>query len=56
MGIVSGTEAYLRWNTANSKQTGYDYIDPLNSGFTITSNAPSELNASSGKYLFLAIA
>ena len=56
MGIVSGTEAYLRWNTSNSKQTGYDYIDPLNSGFTITSNAPSELNASSGKYLFLAIA
>ena len=56
MGIVSGTEAYLRWNTSNSKATGYDYIDPLNSGFTITSNAPSELNASSGKYLFLAIA
>ena len=56
MGIVSGGESYLRWNTSNSKQTGYDYIDPLNSGFTITSNAPSELNASSGKYLFLAIA
>ena len=56
MGIVSGNESYLRWNTSNSKVNGYDYIDPLDSGFTITSSASSMLNASGGKYLFLAIA
>ena len=33
-----------------------DYIDPLSSGFTITSNAGSDLNTSGGTYLFLAIA
>jgi hypothetical protein len=36
--------------------TNTDYIDPLSSGFTVTSSAPAALNASGGSYIFLAIA
>ena len=55
-GIVSGNDPYWRPNTSSPQVTGNDYIDPLSSGFTITSSAPAGLNASSGTYLFLAIA
>lgn len=56
LGIVSGNDPYLRLNSTGSKVTSNDYIDPLNAGFTVTSSAPAALNASSGTYLFLAIA
>jgi len=36
--------------------TNTDYIDPLTSGFTVTSSSPAALNASGGTYIFLAIA
>ena len=54
-GIVSGNDPYFLVE-ANTTITTTDYIDPLSSGFTITSTAPAELNASGGTYAFLAIA
>ncbi len=56
LGINSGSDPYLRMNSTGAKVTSYDYIDPLNAGFTITSSASADLNASGGTYLFLAIA
>ena len=56
MGINSGNDTFLKMNTNASKNTSNDYIDPLNAGFTITSSAPSSMNASGGTYVFLAIA
>ena len=55
-GIVSGNDPYLLINTTDAEVTGTDYIDPLSSGFTVTSSAPAGLNASGGTYIFLAIA
>ena len=56
-GIVSGNDEYLLVNENGlSVTTNTDYIDPLNSGFTVTSSAPAALNASGGTYIFLAIA
>ena len=55
-GIVAGNEPYVLINDYDSDVTGRDYIDPLSSGFTITSSAPAALNASGGNYIFYAIA
>jgi len=55
-GIVAGNDPYIFVNSNAGGVTNTDYIDPLSSGFTITSSAPAALNASSGEYLFLAIA
>ena len=56
-GIVAGNDEYILLNEdGTTTTTGTDYIDPLNSGFTVTSSAPAEMNASGGTYLFLAIA
>ena len=55
-GIVSGNDPYLLLNTTAAEVTNTDYIDPLSSGFTVTSSAPTGLNASGGAYIFLAIA
>ena len=55
-GIVSGNDPYLLLNSTAAEVTGTDYIDPLSSGFTVTSSAPAGLNASGGSYIFLAIA
>jgi len=55
-GIVSGNDPYLLLNTTAAEVTNTDYIDPLASGFTVTSSAPAALNASGGTYIFLAIA
>lgn len=55
-GLVAGSDPYL-WLGSNSGQTtGDDYIDPLSTGFTITSSGPTELNSSGVTYAFLAIA
>ena len=54
-GIVAGNEGYLRLNLSNDEDSA-DYIDPLSSGFTVTSSAPTGMNASGGNYIFLAIA
>jgi len=55
-GIVSGNDPYLLLSTTGAQVTNTDYIDPLSSGFTVTSSAPTGLNASGGTYIFLAIA
>jgi hypothetical protein len=55
-GIVSGNDPYLLLNSTAAEVTSTDYIDPLASGFTVTSSAPAALNASGGSYIFLAIA
>lgn len=55
-GIIAGNDPYLLINSNAAEVTGTDYIDPLSSGFTVTSSAPAGLNASGGEYIFLAIA
>ena len=55
-GIVAGNDPYLLLNDTAAEVTNTDYIDPLASGFTVTSSAPAGLNASSGTYIFYAIA
>jgi len=55
-GIVAGDDPYVLLSSSADEVTNTDYIDPLSSGFTITSSAPAALNASSGTYLFYAIA
>ena len=55
-GIVSGDDPYWVFANPAAAVTNTDYIDPLNAGFTVTSNAPADLNAVGGTYLFLAIA
>jgi len=55
-GIVAGNDPYLLLNSTAAEVTNTDYIDPLSSGFTVTSSAPAALNASGGSYIFLAIA
>jgi hypothetical protein len=54
-GISASTDPYLLLNTTAAEVTNTDYIDPLSSGFTVTSSAPAALNASGGTYIFLAI-
>ena len=55
-GIVSGNDPYWLANSAAAEVTNTDYIDPLSSGFTVTSSAPAALNNSGDTNLFLAIA
>jgi hypothetical protein len=49
-GIVSGNDPYLLLNTTGAEVTNTDLIDPLSSGFTITSSLTA------GDYIFYAIA
>jgi 6-phosphogluconolactonase (cycloisomerase 2 family) len=49
-GIVSGNDPYLLLNSTANEVTNTDYIDPLSSGFTITSSFTA------GTYIFYAIA
>ena len=55
-GIVAGNDPYLLLNTTGAEVTNTDYIDPLNAGFTVTSNASGTINVNGGTYIFLAIA
>jgi len=55
-GIVTGNDPYLLLNSTAAQVTNTDYIDPLSSGFTVTSSAPAALNASGGEYIYMAIA
>ena len=55
-GISSAAEPYMKLNTPDYEFTGDDYIDPLSTGFTVTSSAPTALNTTGGTYMFLAIA
>jgi hypothetical protein len=55
-GIVSGNDPYLLLNSTAAEVTSTDYIDTYSAGFEISSTAPAAINASGGKYIFLAIA
>ena len=55
-GIISGDDPYLLLNSTAAEVTNTDYIDPLSSGFQISSTAPAAINASGGSFIFLAIA
>jgi hypothetical protein len=55
-GIVAGNDPYLLLNSTAAHITNTDYVDPLASGFTVTSSAPAALNTSGGTYIFYAIA
>jgi len=49
-GIVAGNDPYVRFNTSDPYVSSSDFIDPLSSGFTLTSSFTA------GTYIFLAIA
>jgi len=49
-GIVAGSESYLVINSSAAQVNNQDYIDPLSSGFTLTSGIAT------GDWVFLAIA
>jgi hypothetical protein len=55
-GIVSGNDPYLLLNSTAAEVTNTDYIDPLSSGFQISSTAPAAINANGGIFIYLAIA
>ena len=55
-GIVSGNDPYLLLNSTAAEVTSTDYIDPVSSGFEISSTAPAAINANGGSFIFLAIA
>ena len=55
-GIVAGNDPYLRINTTAGSTTGYDLIDPTNSGFIVNTVSPQNMNVSGQTYLFYAIA
>jgi len=53
-GIVSGNDPKLTLDTTDAQQTGYDFIDPHSSGFSVT-NQP-DVNNNGVTYIFYAIA
>ena len=55
-GIVSGNDPYLLLNDTAAEVTNTDYIDPVNSGFELSSTAPAAINANGGSFIFMAIA
>ena len=57
-GIVAGSDPFFLLSSTATPTTSSDMIDPLSSGFTVTSYAglTAGLNASGGTYLFYAIA
>ncbi len=55
-GIVSGNDSYLLLNSTAAEVTNTDYIDPLSSGFQISSTAPAAINANGGSFIYLAVA
>jgi hypothetical protein len=55
-GIISGNDPYLLLNSSAAEVTGTDYIDPLSSGFEISSTAPAAINANGGSYIYLSVA
>lgn len=54
-GIVSGNDPYLELNTTNAEVTSEDAVDPVSSGFAVNEVSGSNINTSSGTYIYLAI-
>jgi hypothetical protein len=55
-GIVSGNDPHLSLNTTAAQVTSDDSIAPVSSGFTVNQVSATNINVSSGEYIFLAIA
>jgi hypothetical protein len=56
-GIVSGNDPQLKLNTTDAEATGYDAIDPDNSGFIVNNDATNfPINVNNATYIYLAIA
>jgi hypothetical protein len=53
-GIVASGDRRLSLNTTDAQQSGQDYIDPVSSGFAVTSKA--DVNTNGATYIFYAIA
>jgi hypothetical protein len=55
-GIVAGNDPHLSLNTTAAEVTSDDSVDPANSGFIVNQVAATNINVSSGTYIFYAIA
>jgi len=55
-GIVSGNDPHFSLNTTAAQVTSNDSVDPHNSGFIVNQVAATNINVSSGTYIFYAIA
>ena len=55
-GVVSLNDPHLSFNAASAEVTSDDSIDPDSSGFIVNQVSPSNINVSSAKYIFYAIA
>ena len=53
-GIVAGNDPRLELNTSDAEDTGDDFVDPVSSGFAVTSD--TKVNTNNATYVFLAIA
>jgi len=53
-GIVAGNDPRLELNTTDAEDTGGDLVDPVSSGFAVTSD--TKVNTNNATYIFLAIA
>lgn len=54
LNIISGNDYWVQLNSANSMNTGTDYVDPDSSGFQVNNHA--DINDNGGTYTFMAIA
>ncbi len=56
-GIVSGNDPQLKPNSTDAEATGYDAVDPDNSGFIVNQDATNfPINTNTATYIYLAIA
>jgi hypothetical protein len=55
-GIVAGNDPHLSLNTTAAQVSTDDSIDPQSAGFTVNQVSATNINVSSGEYIFLAIA
>jgi hypothetical protein len=55
-GIVAGNDPHIALNTNVAEVTSDDSIDPYSTGFTVNQVAATNINVTSGTYIFLAIA
>ena len=55
-GIVAGNDPHLSLNTLSAQVTSDDSVDPHNSGFIVNQVSATNINVSSGTYIFYAIA
>jgi hypothetical protein len=55
-GIVAGNDPHFSLNTTATHVTTDDSVDPHNSGFIVNQDSATDINVSSGTYIFYAIA